>query len=183
MPSDHSLGADRSPLDRIRLRVRYVLVERDLDEPAMATWRRLVGAVAQAEAAASASPVVDGIEARVILRDQQWDIARALAAQTRLRQGPRSLEQIRALAKAVASTRQRVDSIVAYAGQLAALAGQAGQAGQGEQDAAIAARDGQFREVLAATAADDLAMKQLDEMTSRARQLSHPTEQIQPPVQ
>jgi hypothetical protein len=101
-----------------RYRDRYVLLQHDLDEPAVATWRRLASAVAQVEAAAAASVAVDAIEARVILRDQQWSIARALAAHARLRQGPRSPAQIRALAKAVASTRRRVDAVAAYARQL-----------------------------------------------------------------
>lgn len=145
------------------LRDRYVEPLAELDDEAHGTFWRAAEAINDAETAAF-SDAVDGIEARIVLSAQRWEIAHELAAQTRLRQAKAAcgIAQDRALAAAVAGTNRRVDSVIAYVRQ---LTDRAQTARRSEQGPALAE---QRLDVLAATEADTLAVSQLGEMTARA---------------
>lgn len=146
------------------LRGSYVDPVRDLDDEACRTWWRMTEAIIAAEDAAATPDAVDGIEARIVLGAQRWEIARELAAQTRLRQADAAsgITRDRAAAAAQASTIGRVEAVEAYARQLAGLA-----CAVHRRELSGTLDDGRL-DALAAAEADALGVSQLGAMTARA---------------
>lgn len=144
----------------------YIELDHDFDHEAHRTWAPLVSAV---QATDLSAPYADGIEARLFLPGELWDIAQQLADQSRLRRrrGSRlAIEpgpQDQQLAAAAAKTQQRCGALLVWLGQQAELA----EISRAEW---VQQHPGLYNDLQAASVQDDMAIGEIRAMTTRSSQ-------------